>query len=190
LRKGGPDVRGYFAIGVEGVTKAMNVGALMRTAHAFGAAFVFTLEAAYAREEARLADTSDTPGSLPFYEFAGIGDFALPRDCQLVGVELMDDAIDLPSFRHPRAAAYIMGPERGSLSPALLARCVHVVKIPTRFSINLSLAGALVMYDRMISLGRFAPRPVAPGGPREALARHAFAPPKIRRPRVSATGTD
>jgi len=58
-------LRGYFAIGVEGVTKAMNVGALMRTAHAFGASFVFTLAAAYAREEARLADTSDTPGSLP-----------------------------------------------------------------------------------------------------------------------------
>ena len=179
-------MRGYFAIGVEGVTKAMNVGALMRTAHAFGASFVFTLAAAYARDEARLADTSDTPGSLPFYEFAGIADFALPRDCVLVGVELMDDAIDLPSFRHPHAAAYVMGPERGSLSPELVARCAHVVKIPTRFSINLSLAGAMVMYDRMISLGRFAPRPVATGGPVEALPRHSFAAPKIRRPKAGA----
>jgi tRNA G18 (ribose-2'-O)-methylase SpoU len=183
-------VRGYFAIGVEGVTKSMNVGALMRTAHAFGASFVFTIAANYARDEGRLADTSDAPGSMPFYEFGSVDDFALPRDCELVGVELMDDAVELPSFRHPRAAAYVMGPERGSLSPELVARCAHVVKIPTRFSINLSLAGALVMYDRLVSRGRFPARPVAPGGPVEPLARHAFAPPKIRRPRVSATGTD
>lgn len=177
-------MRGYFAIGVEGVTKPMNVGALMRTAHAFGASFVFTLAANYPRDEANLADTSDLAGSVPFYEFASIADFALPRDCALVGVELMDDAVELPSFRHPRAAAYIMGPERGSLSPEIVARCAHVVKIPTRFSINLALAGALVMYDRLISRGRFPARPVAPGGALEALPRHAFAPPKIRRPRA------
>jgi tRNA G18 (ribose-2'-O)-methylase SpoU len=189
-RKGGSALRGYFAIGVEGVTKAMNVGALMRTAHAFGASFAFTLAAAYARDEARLADTSDTPGSLPFYEFGGIDDFVLPRDCVLVGVELMAGAIELPSFRHPHAAAYVMGPERGALSPALLARCAHVVRIPTRFSINLSLAGALVMYDRMVSLGRFAPRPVAAGGPIEPPPRHEFAPPRIRRARPGARGTD
>lgn len=189
-------MRGYFAIGVEGVTKPMNVGALMRTAHAFGASFVFTLAANYARDVANLADTSDTAGSVPFYEFASIADFALPKDCVLVGIELMDDAVDLPSFRHPHAAAYILGPERGSLSPEVVARCSHVVKIPTRFSINLSLAGALVMYDRMLSLGRFPQRPVVPGGKPVPLERHAFAPPKIRRPRaaaadpVSASGKD
>jgi len=183
-------MRGYFAIGVEGVTKPMNVGALMRTAHAFGAAFVFTLAANYARDEGNLADTSDAAGSLPFYEFDSIAQFALPRDCALVGIELMADAVDLPSFRHPRAAAYILGPERGSLSPEVLARCAHVVKIPTRFSINLSLAGALVMYDRMVSLGRFADRPVVPGGPTAPLPRHSFAPPRIRRRPVSASGTD
>ena len=174
-------MRGYFAIGVEGVTKPMNTGALMRTAHAFGASFVFTIGANYARHEANHADTSDASGSVPFYEFKSLPDFALPRDCALVGIELMDEAIELPSFRHPHAAAYVLGPERGSLSPELLARCVHVVKIPTRFSINLSLAGALVMYDRLLSRGRFADRPVAAGAPTEKLARHAFAPPKLRR---------
>ena len=29
--------RGYFGIGAEGVSKSANVGALLRTAHAFGA---------------------------------------------------------------------------------------------------------------------------------------------------------
>lgn len=174
-------MRGYFGIGIEGVNKPMNVGAVIRTAHAFGASFAFTLGATYEREEANRADTSDAAGNLPFYEFASIADFALPRDCVLVGIELMDGAVDLPSFRHPRAAAYILGPERGSLSPEVVARCAHVVKIPTRFSINLALAGALVMYDRLISLGRFPDRPVVPGGPIVPLERHSFAPPRIRR---------
>ena len=62
-------MRGYFAIGVEGITKPMNTGALMRTAHAFGASFVFTIGANYARHEANHADTSDAAGSVPFYEF-------------------------------------------------------------------------------------------------------------------------
>ena len=90
---------------------------------------------------------------------------ALPQGCRLVGVELLDEAIDLPSFRHPLQAAYVLGPERGSLSPALLERCDHVVRIPTSFCVNVAMAGAIVMYDRVRSLGRFAPRPIGEGGP-------------------------
>ena len=36
-------LRGYFGIGVEGISKPMNVGNLFRSAHAFGASFVFWL---------------------------------------------------------------------------------------------------------------------------------------------------
>lgn len=175
-------MRGYFGIGVEGVSKAMNVGSLMRTAHAFGASFVFTIGAVYAREEGNLADTSDTPGSVPFYEFADLQEFRLPTGCVLVGIELLAEAVELPSFRHPRACAYVLGPERGRLSPELAARCDHVVKIPTRFSINLALAGALVMYDRLITLGGYPARPEMPGGPVPELAEHVFGRPKFRKP--------
>ena len=55
-----------------------------------------------------------------------------------------------------------------------------MIKIPTKFSINVGLAGALVMYDRLVSLGRFAPRPVATGGPTEALPEPVFGQPKSR----------
>ncbi len=44
-------MRGYFGIGVEGVSKPMNLGSLWRTALAFGASFVFTVGAAYGRRE-------------------------------------------------------------------------------------------------------------------------------------------
>ena len=110
-------MRGYFAIGVEGISKAMNVGSLFRTAHAFGAGFVFTVAASYERADGGKSDTSDAPGNIPFYSFPDIASMVLPKDCSLIGVELTDDAIELPSFRHPAQAAYVMGPERGELSP-------------------------------------------------------------------------
>jgi tRNA G18 (ribose-2'-O)-methylase SpoU len=173
--------RGYFGIGVERISKAMNAGSIMRTAHAFGASFVFTVGATYATREAARADTSKAPEHLPLYEFEDVGALRLPRGCQLVGVELIDAAIDLPSFRHPRRCAYVLGPERGSLSPGLVARCDHVVKIPTRFCVNVGIAAAIVMYDRVTTRGRFAERPVAVGGPVEGAPAHEFGPPRIRR---------
>jgi tRNA G18 (ribose-2'-O)-methylase SpoU len=173
-------MRGYFGIGAEGISKSMNVGSLFRTAHAFDASFVFTVAAVYSRTEGAKADTSDATAHLPFYDFPDIKLMALPQGCSLVGIEITDDAIDLPSFHHPKNAAYILGPERGALSPAMTERCDYVIKIPTKFSINVGLAGALVMYDRLVSLGRFAPRSVATGGPTEALPEPVFGQPKSR----------
>ncbi len=164
-------MRGYFGIGVEGISKAMNVGSLFRTAHAFGASFMFTVSAAYSRAEGGKSDTSDAPGHVPFYSFPDVEALILPKGCRLVGVELLDDAIELPSFRHPLQAAYVMGPERRSLSRELTGRCQFVVKIPTRFCVNVGIAGAIVMYDRLISLRRFARRPESSGAPVESLPR-------------------
>ena len=180
-------MKGYFGIGVEGVSKALNVGTLFRTAHAFGASFVFTLRAQYNRREGGTVDTSDTPRSVPTYHFADLESFRLPQGCRLVGIEISDEAIELPSFRHPRQAAYILGAEREGLSAEVQALCDYVVKIPTRFSVNLGVAGALVMYDRQISLGRHADRPVAEGGPTEPLAPPVFGEPIYkRRQRIKA----
>ena len=181
-------MKGYFGIGVEGVSKAMSVGTLFRTAHAFGASFVFTLRAQYNRREGAHTDTSDTPRSVPTYNFADLEAFRLPQGCRLVGVEITDDAIDLPSFKHPMAAAYVLGAEQDSLSPALTERCDYVVKIPTRFCVNVSVAAAIVMYDRMISLGRFAERPVRVGGPVTPLAPHRRGLPKWKQRRLKDTG--
>jgi tRNA G18 (ribose-2'-O)-methylase SpoU len=176
-------MKGYFGIGVEGVTKAMNVGTLFRTAHAFGASFVFTVNAQYRRQDGGRSDTSDTPGALPTYHFAGIEAFLLPQGCRLVGIEITPDAIELPSFRHPRQVAYLLGAEREGLSPAAQGLCDFVVRIPTRFSVNLGVAGAIVMYDRLVSLGRFADRGVAAGGPDTALPVPVFGEPVWKRRR-------
>lgn len=174
-------MRGYFGIGAEGISKPGNLGALMRSAHAFGASFLFTVAAACRLSETGRADTSEAERAVPLYAFDTAETLLLPRGCRLVGVEIVDDAVDLPSFRHPRCAAYVFGSERGQLSEAMLDRCAHVVRIPTRFSINLGTSAAIVMYDRMISLGRFPRRPEREGGPIEALGAPVFGAPRFRR---------
>lgn len=172
---------GYSALGVEGVSKARNAGAVIRTAHAFGASFAFTVGETLNRREIAHADTSKAIEQIPLYMFNSAKEFALPEGCQLVGIELTDDAVVLPSFRHPRAAAYVLGSERLGLSEEMLDLCDHVIKIPTRFSLNLAVAGALVLYDRLQSMDRFAPRPIMPGGPVEDLPEPVFGEPLWRK---------
>ncbi|MEO1015809.1 MAG: RNA methyltransferase [Pseudomonadota bacterium] len=151
-------MRGYFGVGSERISKAMNLGAVLRTAHAFNASFVFTLGAQHRAREIVNSDTSHAEVHVPLYEWASAEEMRLPKGCALVGVELDDRAVDLPSFRHPPQAAYLLGPEKGSLSEAAAARCDHLVKIPTKFCVNLSVAAAIVMYDRTIALGGHPPR--------------------------------
>jgi tRNA G18 (ribose-2'-O)-methylase SpoU len=172
--------RGYFAIGVEGVSKAMNLGNLLRSAHAFGASFVFTI-GADPRVLQTGADTSKAPAHLPLYHWPSVAGLRLPKNCRLVGVELLEEAVDLPNFAHPLQAAYVFGPERGRLTAELVAQCHHLVRIPTAFSVNLATAGAIVMYDRLRSLGRFGSRPVAAGGGAEPPPPHVQGAPRTRR---------
>ncbi len=176
-------MRGYFGVGAERISKAMNMGAILRTAHAFGASFAFSVDGVPGVAESRKSDTSAAWTQLPFYEFDDVAALRLPHGCALVGVELLENSVELPSFRHPSQAAYVLGPERGSLSREMMARCDHVVKIPTRFCVNVGIAAALVMYDRLRNLGRFAPPPVAPGGPVEILPAHLHGMPVLRRAR-------
>jgi tRNA G18 (ribose-2'-O)-methylase SpoU len=183
-------MKGYFGIGVERISKAANVGTLFRTAHAFGASFIFTVASQYRQSDLRASDTADTPRSLPLHEFADVPSLRLPRDCRLVGIELTEDAVELPSFRHPRQAAYILGSEREGLSAQMQQHCDHIIRIPMRFSVNLAVAGAIVMYDRLIQLGRFAPRPVAEGGPTEGLPEHVFGEPVYMRKRRRRAAAD
>lgn len=154
--------RGYFGIGAERISKPLNLGNLIRSAHAFGASFVFTL-GAHPKALDFSSDTSKSLSKLPYYHWETIEDMRLPDDCRLVGAEIIDESVDLPSFRHPLKTAYVLGPEKGALSPELVARCDHLVQIPTQFSLNVAMAGAILMYDRIRTVGKFAPRPLTAG---------------------------
>lgn len=170
-------MRGYFAIGICGVTKDGNMGNLIRTGHGFGASFAFAINPQYRTKKRgqitmAQADTAKSGTAMPYYEHATIEELTLPKGCQLVGIELTEDAVDLPSFRHPIQAAYILGAEREDLPADVLAQCDHVIKIPTKFCLNVATAGAIVMYDRVSSMGGFAKRAVFSRGDPQALPEH------------------
>lgn len=178
-----PNIRGYFGIGAEGISKSTNFGNLLRSAHAFGASFVFTIGADDRAFETR-SNTSRSETHLPVYRWRNLAEMQLPKGCSLVGTEILGDAVDLPSFPHPMRAAYVLGPERGELSPELIARCQHLVRIPTAFSLNVATAAAIIMYDRLRSLGRYAPRPLTESAEAEAPQPHIQGAPTRRKPQA------
>ena len=128
--------RGYFAIGAERISKALNLGNLMRSAHGFGASFTFTIGASYAAwKRAQIPPRAASICRTTTGEASPSS--ALPEGCRLVGVELARSghrAAKLsPSVARGLCA---VGPERGSLSPELVARCDYLVRIPRHFCIN------------------------------------------------------
>ena len=68
---------GYFGVGVEGVSKPMNLGNLVRIAHAFDASFFFNVAPRLKLSDAA-SDTSNAEGQLPFYSFAHPDDLRFP----------------------------------------------------------------------------------------------------------------
>ena len=173
-------MRGYFGVGVDGISKPMNLGNMSRIANAFGASFFFSVNAHVKLADAQ-SDTSRAQQSIPYYQFRGIEEFRLPVGCKLVAVEITEDAVELPRFRHPLRAAYVFGAERLSISDDMLKRCDFVVRIPMKFSINVGMAGAIVLYDRLISLGGYPARPVAPGRQGEVPPPHQWGEPMMRK---------
>ena len=174
-------MRGFFGIGVQEISKERNLGNLVRSAHSFDASFFFTIGSELNVKTIRSSDTSGAYDHMPFYEYESFEDFKLPKKCALVGVEFVEDSVELPSFKHPLQAAYIMGPEMGELNQDVMDACDHVIKIPMKFCINVGTAGAIVMYDRLISLGKFAARPAKSGGPDIEMSEHIHGLRRISR---------
>ncbi len=239
--------KGFFAIGVEGISKERNAGAIFRTAHAFNADFIFSVNANidlsnvgvedcndknHCRENNDLknnnlqnnelknndlqnnnlqnnelknnnlqknnlrekslqknsvdvkkiysTDTSKTFKHVPFFQFESASHIALPKNCALIGVELCHNSTELPEFCHPSRAAYVLGPERGQLSEEMQSQCDYIVKIPTKFCLNVSIAAAIVIYDRIQSQTKWKRRPLTPRATLEIRPKHVSGAPVIR----------
>ena len=66
-----------------------------------------------------------------------------------VVIELVENAIPLPEFSHPKDALYIFGPEDGSVNQLLIDNADYVVYIPTTGCMNLAATANVVLYDRL-----------------------------------------
>lgn len=179
-------MRGYFGIGIDNASKRGNMGNLIRTAHAFGASFAFAVNPKIVAHTGEYVtkdyvDTSKTVNNIPFFNYQSVAEVEIPQGCQLVGIEIDDDAVDLPSFKHPTQAVYVLGGERSSLSEEMKERCNSLIKIPTKFSLNVATAGAIVMYDRHRVLGGYPDRPLMTGRKPEPKPEHVHGGVRSRR---------
>jgi len=153
-RPSGLPERGYACVALENPTDAVNVGHTLRAAMCFGARMVIIAGAPPGLHVNRLhTDPQRAWRHIPTVQVGGVFD-ALPYDCAPIGIEMTEDAIDLVQFAHPERACYIFGPENGSVTEGTLARCEHVVKIPTALSLNLAAAVNVVLYDRLAKAPR------------------------------------
>lgn len=139
--------RGYFGIGIYNNKTQMNLGTLLRSAHAFGASFVFTIGRRYKKQ---CSDTSKSWRHLPVYNYKDYEDFNThrPFDCRLICVEDCLWSIPLPIVSHPERCIYLLGAEDAGLPVRILQKHT-VAHIPGgEYCFNVAVAGSIVMYDR------------------------------------------
>ena len=138
--------RGYFAIGIYEPKTETNIGTLWRSAHNFGADFIFTIGKRYRKER---TDTTKAEKHIPLYNFSDWDDFIshLPSGCELVCVEQADGAHDMKSYCHPERAVYVLGAEDYGI-PLEKMRGHQKVFIDTPMCLNVAVAGSIAMFDR------------------------------------------
>lgn len=140
--------KGYFGIGCLNMKTSMNYGTLFRTAQIFEADFIFLIGA---RFKPQATDTMKSFRHIPVFVYRDFKDFNdhRPYDCKLIGIELAETAVMLSDFKHPKQACYLLGAEDNGLTKEALQHCQEVIKLPGERSLNVSVAGSIVLYDRI-----------------------------------------
>jgi tRNA G18 (ribose-2'-O)-methylase SpoU len=143
----------FFGIGIQNGKTPENLGVLWRSAQNMGASFIFTIGNRYAKQA---CDTHNAVKAMPYFHYDSFDDFFknLPKGARLVGVELSEEAEPLESFHHPRRCVYLLGAEDHGLSKQAIEKSHFLLKFKSQLSLNVSVAGSIVMYDRGINKPR------------------------------------
>ncbi|TSE10425.1 RNA methyltransferase [Aquimarina algiphila] len=144
----------FFGIGIQNGKTPENLGVLWRSAQNMGASFIFTIGNRYAKQA---SDTHNAVKSMPYFHYNTFDDFYhhLPKGAMLIGVELTDKAEPLETFKHPKRCVYLLGAEDHGLSKKAIEKSRFIVKFRSELSLNVAVAGSIVMYDRGINKPRF-----------------------------------
>lgn len=140
-------MRGYFGIGIYHPKTTENIGTLWRSAHNFGADFIFTIGKRYKKQA---SDTTKAERHIPLFEYETFEDFKshLPKGCRIVCIEQCVGARNIKDATHPETAAYLLGAEDHGIPSNLLVGH-QTVFIDTPMCLNVAVAGSIVMYDRI-----------------------------------------
>lgn len=135
-------------IGLTNPKSATNVGAIMRAAGCFNVHSVLYTGSRYDRSVKLNTDTKKITSTIPLMPVEDLLTNKNP-DTKIICVDLVEDAIPLPSFQHPENAIYIFGPEDGTIKQNVIDQADHVVYIPTIGCLNLAATVNVVLYDRI-----------------------------------------
>jgi tRNA G18 (ribose-2'-O)-methylase SpoU len=137
----------FFGIGIQNGKTPENLGVLWRTAQNMGASFIFTIGNRYANQA---CDTHNAVKSLPYFHYETFEDFYkhLPKGARIVGVEITEDAQSLEKFHHPKRCVYLLGAEDHGLTKVAIEKSHFLVKFSSIQSLNVAVAGSIVLYDR------------------------------------------
>lgn len=143
--------KGYFGIGCLNMKSSDNYGTLFRTAQILEADFIFLIGSRFKQQA---TDTMKSWRHMPMFQYKDFQDFNehRPYDCKLVGIELNDKAVPLAAFKHPKNCIYLLGAEDNGLSREAMDACQSLVILPGTRSMNVSVAGSIVLYDRITKL--------------------------------------
>lgn len=143
----------FFGIGIQNGKTPENLGVLWRTAQNMGASFIFTIGNRYAKQA---CDTHNAVKAMPYFHYETFEDFFknLPKGARLVGVELDEKAEELETFHHPRRCVYLLGAEDHGLSRKAIESCHSLVKFKSTKSVNVAVAGSIILYDRTLAKPR------------------------------------
>jgi tRNA G18 (ribose-2'-O)-methylase SpoU len=143
----------FFGIGIQNGKTPENLGVLWRTAQNLGASFIFTIGNRYAKQA---CDTQNAIKSLPYFHYETFEDFYkhLPKGARIVGVEITDKSEPLEDFHHPKRCVYLLGAEDHGLSKLAIEKSHFLVKFSSIQSLNVAVAGSIVLYDRSRSKPR------------------------------------
>ncbi len=138
----------YFGIGVYQPKTRENIGTLWRSALIMGASFIFVIEEKYKKQS---SDVLKTWSKIPLFQHEHFDHFysSLPYSCKLIGVELDKKAIPIQEYEHPPRAIYLLGSEQIGLPKAIKNKCHELVQLPGEMSLNVAVAGSIMIYDRV-----------------------------------------
>jgi tRNA G18 (ribose-2'-O)-methylase SpoU len=141
--------RGYFGIGIINGKTNVNLGTLWRTANLFNVSFIFTIGKRYIKQA---SDTMVTNRHIPLFEYNNWKDFknTIPKNCKVITIELNKKSIPIENFKHPQRAIYLLGAEDNGIPEEILNKCDEIIQLPGKHSMNVAVAGSIVIYDRYV----------------------------------------
>jgi tRNA G18 (ribose-2'-O)-methylase SpoU len=141
--------QGFFSIGVYHPKTEHNIGTLWRSAWQLGAHEIFVIAPRFPEKQS--SDTVSAWRNIPLRVYDSVESLRqnLPYSTQLIAVE--QGGMDVGEFQHPARACYLLGAEDHGLPAKEIGLCHGVVTLPAvrAGSLNVAVAGALVMYDRL-----------------------------------------